>query len=86
MRALEVGLHVAVLSASLEFYKYSGSANLPTIFDEAQLDYFGAHMFDLKADEPGNPVTGNHHFEWKPAKGPGGQRGAIRAVGIPGHK
>ncbi|KXX80065.1 6-phosphogluconate dehydrogenase, decarboxylating [Madurella mycetomatis] len=69
VQALEADLHVPVLSASLEFYKYSSSANLPTTFEEAQLDYFGAHMFDLKADEPGQPVTGSHHFEWEPAKG-----------------
>jgi 6-phosphogluconate dehydrogenase len=36
---------------------------------EAQLDYFGAHMFDLKSAEPGKPIPGQHHFEWKPAKG-----------------
>jgi hypothetical protein len=25
---------------------------------EAELDFFGGHMFDLKSAEPGKPVTG----------------------------
>lgn len=32
VQALEADLHVPALSASLEFYKYSGSTNLPTTF------------------------------------------------------
>ena len=44
-------------------------AALPTQFMEAELDYFGEHMFD-KEDEPASePKKGKHHFEWKPAKG-----------------
>ena len=42
---------------------------MPTSFMEAQLDFFGEHMFDLKSEGPGKPVTGPHHFEWKPARG-----------------
>ncbi|SPQ17584.1 4b02c1d5-4f4f-4c32-a9aa-af2ab36980b8 [Thermothielavioides terrestris] len=56
-QALEADLHVPALSASLEYYKYSGSANLPTSFEEAELDYFGAHMYDLKTEGPGKPET-----------------------------
>ena len=55
------------LSATLEYLKYSTSTNLPTQFYEAQLDYFGKHMFDLKSEPAGKPETGKHHFEWKRA-------------------
>lgn len=55
------------LSATLEFLKYSTNTVLPTQFYEAQLDYFGKHMFDLKSEPVGKPETGKHHFEWKPA-------------------
>lgn len=55
------------LSATLEFLKYSTNTVLPTQFYEAQLDYFGRHMFDLKSEGLGKPETGKHHFEWKPA-------------------
>ncbi|KAL8693107.1 MAG: hypothetical protein Q9218_001993 [Villophora microphyllina] len=53
------------LSATLEFLKYSTNTILPTQFYEAQLDYFGKHMFDLKSEPAGKPETGKHHFEWK---------------------
>jgi 6-phosphogluconate dehydrogenase len=36
---------------------------------EAELDYFGGHMYDLKSAPPGKPVKESHHFEWRPAKG-----------------
>lgn len=36
--------------------------------EEAELDYFGAHMFNLRFEGPGKPETGSHHFEWKEAK------------------
>lgn len=55
------------LSASLEYLKYSVNMVLPTQFYEAQLDYFGKHMFDLKSEPAGEPETGRHHYEWKPA-------------------
>ena len=69
LRATEVDAHIPSLSASLEYLKYSSSTDLPTQFMEAELDYFGRHMFDLKAAGPGKPVTGEHHFEWKPPRG-----------------
>lgn len=28
----------------------------------------GGHMYDLTSAEPGEPVKGRHHFEWKSAK------------------
>ncbi|EKG12934.1 6-phosphogluconate dehydrogenase [Macrophomina phaseolina MS6] len=60
---------IPALSASLEYVKYQTSTNLPTSFSEAQLDYFGAHMYDRKGEEgTGAPSEGKHHFEWKPAR------------------
>ncbi|KAK4941577.1 hypothetical protein LTR28_008864 [Elasticomyces elasticus] len=42
--------------------------DLPTSFYEAELDYFGKHMYDKKGDDPaGLPTEGKHHYEWKPA-------------------
>lgn len=67
--ALEADMIVPATSQSLEFYKYSTSVDLPTQFMEAELDYFGNHKFDLQNEHKGQPVKGEHHFEWKPAKG-----------------
>lgn len=67
--AVRLGAHVPALSASLEYLKYSVSADLPTSFQEAQLDFFGSHMYDLKSEGPGEPVVGAHHHEWRPARG-----------------
>ncbi|KAH7254631.1 6-phosphogluconate dehydrogenase [Fusarium solani] len=69
LKAIGSDAYVPALAASLEYIKYSSAADLPTSFQEAQLDYFGEHMYDLKRDDPGRPVKGKHHFEWKPARG-----------------
>jgi 6-phosphogluconate dehydrogenase len=69
LKSIEADAYVPSLSATLEYYKYSSSTDLPTQFMEAQLDFFGAHMFDLKSEDPGKPTTGRHHYEWKPARG-----------------
>lgn len=69
LKAIEADLNVPTLGATLEYYKYSGYTDMPTSFQEAQLDYFGEHMYDLKSEGPGEPETGKHHFEWKPARG-----------------
>ena len=63
------GDHVLpALSATLEYLKYQTNTDLPTSFYEAELDYFGKHMYDKKGDDPeGKPLTGKHHYEWKPA-------------------
>jgi 6-phosphogluconate dehydrogenase len=53
LKGVEVDAHVPCLSAALEYLKYSGSTDLPTNFTEAQLDYFGAHGFDLKSEPIG---------------------------------
>jgi 6-phosphogluconate dehydrogenase len=58
------------LSATLEYFKVTTGTDLPTSFYEAELDYFGSHMFDKKGDQDGQakkPMEGKHHFEWKPA-------------------
>ena len=48
--------------------RYQTSTDLPTNFYEAQLDYFGSHMYDKRGeDEAGTPGEGKYHFEWKPA-------------------
>jgi len=65
--------NIPAMSASLEWIKYVGQEKLPTMFMEAELDYFGAHKFDKWSDglderEGGGEVKkGKYHFEWKPA-------------------
>ncbi|KAI9801898.1 MAG: hypothetical protein M1833_002212 [Piccolia ochrophora] len=66
-KGVEVNAVIPSLSATLDFLKYSGNEELPTQFYEAEMDYFGKHMYDLKEEEAPDPVTGKHHFEWKPA-------------------
>jgi len=66
--AIEKDHPVPSLSASLEYLKYQTSTDLPTNFHEAQLDYFGKHMYDRRGDDKtGRATTGKYHFEWKPA-------------------
>lgn len=67
--AVRLDAHVPALGASLEYLKYSVSTDLPTSFQEAQLDFFGNHMYDLKSEGAGEPVKGKHHYEWRPARG-----------------
>ncbi|KAI0324933.1 6-phosphogluconate dehydrogenase C-terminal domain-like protein [Cubamyces sp. BRFM 1775] len=64
---LEWGAHIPTLSASLEYFKYCGGKHLPSQFMEAELDYFGAHSYDLKSEGDGEVKKGKHHYEWKPA-------------------
>ena len=64
-RAVENDAIVPSMSATLEWLKYSTGTELPTQFYEAQLDFFGKHMFDVKGEETGRAVTGVHHFEWR---------------------
>jgi 6-phosphogluconate dehydrogenase len=63
--AIEYGANIPALSASLEYFKYVSSTNLPTTFMEAELDYFGAHAYDLKSEHAMNIKKGPHHYEWK---------------------
>jgi 6-phosphogluconate dehydrogenase len=65
--AIEYGAHVPALTASLEYFKYVSSTNLPTTFMEAELDYFGTHAYDLKSEHAMDIKKGPHHYEWKKA-------------------
>ncbi|ROW04873.1 hypothetical protein VMCG_04764 [Cytospora schulzeri] len=67
--ALTMDAYVPALSATLEYLKFSISTDLPTSFQEAELDFFGHHMYDLKSEKADEPVMGKHHFEWRPARG-----------------
>ena len=59
LRAVESDWYVPAMSATLEYLKYeSAKEGLPTGFMEAQMDFFGAHNFDLKGQDSGKPVTG----------------------------
>ncbi|KAH7312513.1 6-phosphogluconate dehydrogenase [Stachybotrys elegans] len=69
LKSVEADLCVPAISQSWEHFKYTTSTTLPTQFMEAQLDYFGKHMFDTWKDPPGLPQKGQSHYEWKPAKG-----------------
>ncbi|KAI3323058.1 6-phosphogluconate dehydrogenase [Xylariaceae sp. AK1471] len=69
LKAVEADLFVPSISQTLEYYKYENSTHLPTQFMEAQLDYFGLHMFEKKDDPMRGVEKGEHHYEWKPAKG-----------------
>jgi 6-phosphogluconate dehydrogenase len=68
LKAMEGDHNIPALSATLEWLKIMTSVDLPTSFYEAQLDYFGNHMFDKKGDDPeGAAITGKHSYEWKAA-------------------
>ncbi|OAL28553.1 hypothetical protein AYO22_02747 [Fonsecaea multimorphosa] len=57
-KCTEADYYIPSISVSLEYFKYSSSTELPTPLMEAELDYFGDHMVDLKSTDPGRPVTG----------------------------
>ncbi|ROW11784.1 hypothetical protein VPNG_04956 [Cytospora leucostoma] len=67
--AVKLDAYVPALSATLEYLKFSISTDLPTSFQEAELDFFGHHNYDIKSERADEPVMGKHHFEWRPAKG-----------------
>ncbi|KAK6219206.1 hypothetical protein LQW54_002455 [Pestalotiopsis sp. IQ-011] len=73
LRAVAADTPVPSVSQGLEYFKYQTSAELPTQFMEAQLDFFGQHMYDKKSDPVGGPEKGKHHFEWRPALGLSGK-------------
>ncbi|KAL4796836.1 nucleoside phosphorylase domain-containing protein [Aspergillus venezuelensis] len=49
--AIDSDHYIPAISATLEYLKYEGGTNLPTKFMEAQMDFFGAHGYNL----PGVP-------------------------------
>ncbi|KAL9093010.1 MAG: hypothetical protein Q9165_004148 [Trypethelium subeluteriae] len=68
LKAIEGDHVIPALGATLDYLKYSTSLDLPTQMTEAQLDYFGKHMYDKKGDsDTADPIMGKYHFEWKPA-------------------
>jgi 6-phosphogluconate dehydrogenase len=70
VKAVETDQVIPAISATLEYFKVASGTDLPTSFYEAELDYFGSHMFDKRGDNDKNvkkPMEGKHHFEWKPA-------------------
>jgi 6-phosphogluconate dehydrogenase len=67
--AVETDQVVPALSSTLEYFKIVTGTNLSTSFYEAELDYFGNHMFDKKGEKGTDQASeGKHHFEWKPAR------------------
>jgi len=65
--ATQVDAVIPAMSASLEYMKAVSCDDLPTNFEEAELDYFGHHNYDLKREKKGAPEKGAHHTEWKEA-------------------
>ena len=51
------------LSASLEYLKYCAGKHLPSQFMEAELEYCGAHSYDLKAEGDGDVKKGESESE-----------------------
>lgn len=69
-KSIETDQVIPAISATLEYFKVASGTDLPTSFYEAELDYFGSHMFDKRGDpdtQVKKPMEGKHHFEWKPA-------------------
>ncbi|KAK8866062.1 6-phosphogluconate dehydrogenase (decarboxylating) [Kwoniella newhampshirensis] len=62
--ALETDAVAPALSASLEYLKAVGGKNLPTDFEEMELDYFGHHNYDLKSEPGKGHEKGNYHTEF----------------------
>jgi 6-phosphogluconate dehydrogenase len=66
--AVETDQVAPALSSTLEYFKIVTATDLPTNFYEAELDYFGNHMYGKKGEEDEDQATeGKHHYEWKPA-------------------
>jgi 6-phosphogluconate dehydrogenase len=78
VKAVETDQVAPALSTTLEYFKIVTGTDLPTEFYEAELDYFGSHMFDKKGDKDvGGPTEGKHHFEWRPARSQKGEYGKV---------
>jgi len=67
LKAIEWDAHTPAVTSTLEWIRYCASEHLPTNFEEAMLDYFGAHSYDLLSEGAGSVKKGKHHTEWKPA-------------------
>jgi len=66
--ALETDAVVPSLSATFEWLKTVGGELLPTNFMEAEMDYFGAHNYDVRGEHQWKAAKGKHHTEFKPAE------------------
>jgi 6-phosphogluconate dehydrogenase len=69
-KSVETDQVTPAISATLEHLKIISGTDLPKCFYEAELDYFGNHMFDNCGDTDENvrkPMERKHPFEWKPA-------------------
>jgi 6-phosphogluconate dehydrogenase len=69
LEAIEADTFIPAMSQTLEWFKYETSTELPTQFMEAQLDYFGEHMFETKGHASSVPEKGQRHYEWRRALG-----------------
>jgi len=73
--AVQMGIPVPALSASLSYFDSYRSAQLPQNLTQAQRDFFGAHTYQ-RADRP---TAGFVHTDWttlfaKPSRPPGGTK------------
>ena len=59
--AIESGIPVPALSASLAYFDSYRSEHLPQNLTQAQRDYFGAHTYE-RIDKPGQGAV---HTEWQ---------------------
>lgn len=69
--AIDSDHYLPAISATLEYVKYEAGTILPTKFMEAQMDFFGAHGYNLpgvSGEDPGPVGKGAHHYEWRPAE------------------
>lgn len=69
--AIDSDHYLPAISATLEYVKYEAGTTLPTKFMEAQMDFFGAHGYNLPGvpgEDPGPVGKGAHHYEWRPAE------------------
>jgi len=70
-RIVQIGVDIDAIipafAATLDYLKIVGCTSLPTQFMEAQMDFFGAHAYDLPSEGPGKASKGQHHYEWRPA-------------------
>jgi 6-phosphogluconate dehydrogenase len=55
---IDIDAIVPALSATLEYVKAVAAAELPTNFEEAELDAFGAHSYDTKQERAGEVKKG----------------------------
>ncbi|BGP35175.1 hypothetical protein JCM10296v2_007005 [Rhodotorula toruloides] len=65
--SIETDAVASAFSASLEYMKMEGTELLPTYFEEAELDLFGTHSYDVRHEHKLEPKKGPYHEEWKPA-------------------